>query len=99
MFKNFFFENRAFYEIMWKNIVELGWPQMAIRRMRIACWIPKATNAPSVYVKRTSFSTATMVARTHLSVTLYVHSNAHKAIAGFFPKSRSGGDVQVQVPP
>jgi len=39
----FFFENRAVYEIMWKNIVEWGWPQMTIWRMRIACWIPKAT--------------------------------------------------------
>jgi hypothetical protein len=39
----FFFENRAVYEIMWKN-VEWDRPQM-IWRMRIACWIPKATNA------------------------------------------------------
>jgi len=28
---------------MWKN-VEQGRPQMTIWRMRIACWIPKATN-------------------------------------------------------
>ena len=40
----FFFENRAVYEIMWKNIAERGRPQMTIRRMRIACYIPKATN-------------------------------------------------------
>jgi len=33
-----------------KNIVELGSPQMAILRMRIACWISKATNTHSVYV-------------------------------------------------
>jgi len=26
----FFFENRAVYEIMWKNAVERGRPQMAI---------------------------------------------------------------------
>jgi hypothetical protein len=26
---NFFSDNRAFYEIMWKNIVEPGRPQMA----------------------------------------------------------------------
>ena len=37
------FESRAVYEIMWENL-ERGAPQMAIRRMRIACWIPKATN-------------------------------------------------------
>jgi hypothetical protein len=39
-----FFENRAVYEIMWKNTVERGMPQMTQWRMRIACWIPKATN-------------------------------------------------------
>jgi hypothetical protein len=27
-----------------------------------------------------------------------VHSNAHKVIAGFFCKSRNGGDVEVQLP-
>jgi len=32
------------YEIMWKNIVERGRPLMTIWRMRIACWMPKATN-------------------------------------------------------
>jgi hypothetical protein len=37
VFSNFFFENRAVYEIMWENIVELGRPQMTIWRMRVAC--------------------------------------------------------------
>ena len=46
----FFSENRAVYEIMWKNLVERGRTQMAIWRMRIACWIPKATNTHSEYV-------------------------------------------------
>jgi len=41
----FFFENRVLYEVMWKNIVERGGPQMTIGRMRIACWIHKATHA------------------------------------------------------
>jgi hypothetical protein len=41
-------ENHAFFGIMWKNIVEPGRPQTAIWRMRIACWIPKATNAHNV---------------------------------------------------
>jgi len=31
MFKNIFFLNRSVYEIMWKNIVEPGSPQMAIK--------------------------------------------------------------------
>jgi hypothetical protein len=35
-------ENRAVYETVWENIVERGRLQMAIRRMRIACWIRKA---------------------------------------------------------
>jgi len=32
-------ENRAFYEIMRKNIAEPDRPQMTIWRMRIACWM------------------------------------------------------------
>jgi len=47
MLNNFFFENRAVYVIMWKNIVERDRPRTKIRRMRIACWIPKATNTDS----------------------------------------------------
>jgi len=35
---------------MWENIVELGRPHMTILRIRIACWIPKATNTHSQYV-------------------------------------------------
>ena len=51
----FFFENRAFYEIMWKNIVEPERPQTKIWRMRCACWLPKATNTHSEYVILTAF--------------------------------------------
>jgi len=43
VFSNFFFRNRAVYEIMWKDTVEPDRPQMTIWRMRIACWVPKAT--------------------------------------------------------
>jgi len=35
MFNNFFFLNRFVYEMMWKNIVELGGPQMTIWCMHI----------------------------------------------------------------
>ena len=45
-----FSENGATYEIIWKNIVELGRPQMTTWRMRIACWVPKATDTHSEYV-------------------------------------------------
>jgi len=46
----FFSEIRAVYEIIWKNTVERGRPQIKIWHMRIACWIPKATNTHSEYV-------------------------------------------------
>jgi hypothetical protein len=45
-----FFENRAVYEITWKNTVQPDRPQMTIWRMRITCWITKATNTHSDYV-------------------------------------------------
>jgi hypothetical protein len=52
-FKNFF-ENRVFHEKMWKNVVELGrQARITIRYMRIACWIPKAVNTHSDYVRGT----------------------------------------------
>ena len=35
---------------MWKNIVQPGGPQTAIRRMRISCWTPKTTHTHSEYV-------------------------------------------------
>ena len=41
---------------MWKNIVEPGRAQMTIRRMRIACWIPKDKDNQSEYVTLTVFS-------------------------------------------
>jgi len=44
-----FFVKRAVYEIMWKSILEPVRPQMTIWRMRIACWITKATNTHSKY--------------------------------------------------
>ena len=69
----FFFENRAVCEKMWKNIVERGRLQTTVWRMRIACWITKATNTHSEYLKVIAFSTTTMVTRAHLNVTLYVH--------------------------
>jgi hypothetical protein len=40
----FFQKIRVVYEIRWKIIVQQGRPHMTTWRMRIACWIPKATN-------------------------------------------------------
>jgi len=34
MFNNFFFENRAVCEIMWKNTVDPDRPLMTVERMR-----------------------------------------------------------------
>jgi len=45
-----FIINPAVYEIMWKNIIERGRPQMKIWRMRITRWIIKATDTHSEYV-------------------------------------------------
>jgi hypothetical protein len=45
----FFSEKTSLYEITWKNL-EPGRPQMTVWRMRIACWIPKATNTHSEHV-------------------------------------------------
>jgi hypothetical protein len=47
---NFFFENRAVYGIIRKNIVEPDRPKMTVWHMHIVFWIPKATNIQSEYV-------------------------------------------------
>ena len=46
---------------------------MTIWHMLIACWVPKATDTHSECVTLIVFSTATMVARTPLSVRIHVH--------------------------
>ena len=70
MFNNLFFEYRVLYEIMWKNIVEAGRPQMTILRMRIACWITKALRICNAYW----LFTAKMVTRPRLNITVYIHT-------------------------
>ena len=52
----FFKKNRVFYEKMWKSIVEPDRPRKTIWHMRIACWIPKATNTHSKYVILITFT-------------------------------------------
>jgi hypothetical protein len=41
IFSNFILKNHAIYEMMWKNIVDPGRPQMRIWCLSIACWLPK----------------------------------------------------------
>jgi len=48
-------EHRAVCELMCKNIVQLNSLHMTIRRMRIACWIPRATDRHSEYVMLVAF--------------------------------------------
>ena len=49
-------ENRAVYEITWKNVVEPGRPHMTVWRTRIACRISKTTNRHSEYVIYIAFA-------------------------------------------
>ena len=68
-FNNFFFFRKSWrLWDMWKNTVERSRLQHSI-----ACWIPKSTNTHSEYVILYCLSTASIVARTGLSVTLYAH--------------------------
>jgi len=69
-----FSENRATYE----NVEKYGRAGQAkdnniIGRMRFAGWITRTTKTPSECIILIDFFTTTMVTRTHLSVTLYVH--------------------------
>jgi len=50
------FENNAFCEIMWKNMVENGRSQTTMWRMRIAWLTIKATNTHTEYVIFITFS-------------------------------------------
>ena len=46
---------------------------MTVRRMRIACWLPKATNTQSECVILIVFALPTAITRTRLGVKLYVY--------------------------
>ena len=65
MFNNFFlfFENRAVYEIIWKNIVQPDRPHITIWHMRIACWIPKGHKHTLRICNTCCFFTATIISR------------------------------------
>ena len=55
MFSNVFFRKSCRLWNNVKNVVELGRPQMIIWRMRIACWILKATNPHTSFVTLIAF--------------------------------------------
>jgi len=80
----FFSENYALYEIMWKNIVERGRPQMANGACALHAGYLRLQIHTLRLCKTHCFSTAAVFARTHLSVTLHVqyiacrvHFNIH----------------------
>jgi len=59
VFSNYFFsENRAVYEVMWKNMATVGQAtdDNIVWRMRIAYSITKATNTHSAYVIHIAFA-------------------------------------------
>ena len=51
----FLLDDRAVYEIMWKNILESYRPQNTTWRMHISFWIPMATDTLSQYVMLIAF--------------------------------------------
>jgi hypothetical protein len=65
---------------MWKNIVELGMPQMTIWRIGIAYWMPKATSEHSEYGILIAFllqqwlhESASMLRYTYIACLVYIH--------------------------
>jgi len=58
---------------------------MAVCRMRITCWVPKATDIHSEYVLTYRFPTATVVAGTRLITTLHVHNLPYYVVGSYRP--------------
>jgi hypothetical protein len=74
MFNNFLFRKSCHLWDKVENIIQRSRPQMTIWHMRVACWIPKATNTHSPYTYNTyCLSTTTIMARTRLIVTLHIY--------------------------
>jgi hypothetical protein len=69
----FSFENTAVYEIMWKNIVEWGRPHTKNGARALNAGYLRLQIHTLRLCKTHCFSKTTMVARTRLSVALYVH--------------------------
>jgi len=73
IFNKFFPENRAVCETMRKNMVGLQRPQMAIYHGACALHAGYLRLQTRTLCNTHCLSTTSMVARTRLSVTLYVH--------------------------
>ena len=73
MFNNVFPENPAVHEIMWKNYVQPG-RATDDNMAHTHCMLDTQSYKHTFRIFNTyCFSTATIVARTRLTVTLYVH--------------------------
>jgi hypothetical protein len=75
MHNNFFFpENRAVYQIMWKNRAGEARNDNIKRRMRFVCWITKATGTDSEFVILVAFPRQQLLRERSSVVRLSVHS-------------------------
>ena len=60
------------HELMWRNTIQRGRRQITIWRMRIACWVPKATDTLRLW-NTYVFCTVTVVARTRLNIFIIIY--------------------------
>ena len=67
------FENSAVYEIMWKNTVEQGRPQIKICCMRIACWLTMALHILPQYIVLIPFPLQQLLQERASMGTLHAH--------------------------
>ena len=75
MSNNFFSDDHAVYEILWKNMVQPDRAQLTkiIRRMRFAGCIPKATDPRSEYVMLNTFARQQWLRQRASLLRLYPH--------------------------
>jgi hypothetical protein len=73
IFTTFSPEIRAVFEIMWENKVVPDWPHMTVRRMRIVCFIIKATDTHNECVIRIGFLLQRWLHKRATILRLYVH--------------------------
>ena len=80
-----FSENIAFYERIWKNLVEADRSQMAIWRRKYGIFmLDNYGKMHTLIIYNTyCFSTTKMITRTHLNVTLNVHSLVYLILVTF----------------
>jgi len=63
---------------MWKNILEPDRLLLTIWRVRVACWIPKATDTHSEYVTRIAFPLQQQLHESASLLCLYAHCLSYR---------------------